>query len=302
MSPCSFAIITPAFAGDYDQFSLLAHTVERHVPASVPHYVIVPSGDYRQFARLQSKQTRLLTEDAVLPDWMQGFLKVSRYRLTAHTLPIRGWILQQLLKLSTPAFASEDVYLFADADVAFLRDFDPAREFIRGDKVKLFCEQFDDAWPATALARGQRWRQVSQRLLGSPQEQAPHASYVGNLISWRRDVVLALQRHLDRGWGRSWPERIARCRTFSEYMLYGQYVENVLGYEAAGHYLDDTICTLESWAPREHSVADLTAMRDQKLADRHIALMISAKGHTPADRIDHVFHLRSPHATTVDVV
>ena len=301
MSPFSFALITPTFAGDYAQFSLLAHTVERHVPESVPHYVIVPSGDYRQFARLQSKRTRLLIEDSVLPDWVQGFLTINRYRVTTRSLPIRGWVLQQLLKLSMPAFAPEDVYLFVDSDVAFLKDFDPARMFVHDGKVRLFCEQFDESWPIVARARGQRWRRVSQRLLGARQNTAPRASYVGNVISWRRDVVLSLQRHLDRGWGRSWQERIARCPTCSEYMLYGQYVENVLGYEAAGHYLDDTICALEAWEAREQSVADLRTMRDQRLADHHVALMVSAKGHTPADRIDQVFNLRSPRPAPINV-
>lgn len=290
----SFALITPTFAGDFEQFSLLAHTVERHIPEHVPHYIVVPSADYDTFKPLRSQRTRLLKEEDVLPRWTQGLFKLGRYRVTSRSLPIRGWILQQMIKLAAPSYAPEDVYLYVDSDVAFLKPFDPADEFLRDGKVKLFCEIAQDDWPASVVEQCLSWRKISRRLLGITHEQNPRAGYVGNVIPWRRDVVQSLQAYLDQGWGRSWPERIARCKYFSEYMLYGVYVENVLGYEAAGHYPDDTVRALESWEATEQSVDDLTTMRDQKLSPHHLALMVSCKGQTPAERIDQVFGLRSP--------
>ena len=291
----TFALITPTFAGDYKQFTLLARTAEYYLSEDVPHYVIVPGADYSKFKALQSKRTHLLIEEEVLPQWTQGLFKFkNKYRVTTRTLPIRGWILQQLVKIAAPSFASGDVFLYADSDVAFLRGFDPAKEFVRDGKVKLFREICDESWPQVLLDRGRNWRNVSCRLLGIAGDQEPRAGfsgYVGNVIPWRRDVLESLQKHLDRGWGRSWPERIARCKTFSEYTLYGVYVEKVLGMDVAGHYPDETICALESWQAREQSVADLTRLREEKLASHHIALMVSAKGGTPAERIEQVFGL-----------
>ena len=135
---------------------------------------------------------------------------------------------------------------------------------------------------------------MARRLLGLTDERMPNAGYVGQVIPWRRDVLQSLQRHLDRGWARSWPERIARCWTFSEYTLYGVYVENVLGDDAAGHYPEDTPRVLECWEAREQSVDDLIAMRDERLTRQHLAVVVSAKSRTPAGRIDQVFGLRAP--------
>ncbi|MEM9120860.1 MAG: DUF6492 family protein [Cyanobacteria bacterium P01_F01_bin.56] len=293
MSSLTFAMITPSFAGDYEQFALLAHTVERHIPETVTHYVLVPRDDYAKFRRFQSKRTRVLIEDEFLPAWAQGLLTVNRYRITTRTLPIRGWILQQMLKLSAPAFAPEDVYLYVDSDVAFLREFRPTEEFVRDGKVRLFCERCDGSWPLPIVQEGQRWRQISCNLLGVQEEAEPQARYIGNIIAWRRDVLMSLQTHLSRGIGRSWQERIARCSTFSEYTLYGVYVENVLGYESAGHYQDSKIYTLDSWQPEEQSVDDLIRLRNTELAPHHVGIMISAKGYTPAERIEQVFDLRA---------
>ncbi|MGF1459177.1 MAG: DUF6492 family protein [Leptolyngbyaceae cyanobacterium] len=294
MSALSFAMVTPTYANDYEQFALLAHTVERRVPEHVPHYVIVPSEDYDLFQPLRSSRTRLLKDTEVLPRWAQGLFKVGRYRVTTRSLPLRGWILQQLIKLSAPLFADEDVYLNLDSDTAFLRDFDPAIEFVRDGKVRLFCELSEPSWPDAVLEQNRRWRDNSLKLLGITGEKAPRAGYVGQIVPWRRNVLESIHQHLDRGWGRSWQERLGRCLTLSEYTLYGVYVENVLGFEAAGHCPDDTKWALESWAATEQSLDDLQALRDEQLKQHHIALMVSAKGHTPAERINQVFELRSP--------
>lgn len=87
----------------------------------------------------------------------------------------------------------------------------------------------------------------------------------------------------------------SRCTTFSECALYGVYLENVLGYEAAGPYRDSQIYTLDSWQAQEQSVDGLVRLRNTALAPHHVAVMVSVKGDTPTDRIEQVFSLRSPY-------
>jgi hypothetical protein len=51
--------------------------------------------------------------------------------------PVRGWILQQVIKLAAVAASGDDAVLVVDSDVEFVRPF-TAEMFVRDGRVRFF--------------------------------------------------------------------------------------------------------------------------------------------------------------------
>src|SRR3546814_12498208 len=74
-----------------------------------------------------------------------------------------------------------------------------------------------------------RWHATAQRLLGLPVTGYSGADYIGNLIKWRADALAQLQRRIAEESGRRWDTAVPGERAFSEYIIYGVFVDVVLG-------------------------------------------------------------------------
>ena len=86
------------------------------------------------------------------------------------------------------------------------------------------------------------WLATAADLLGLPGGYFG-ADYIGQLISWRRSNLTRLQQHLEDLLGRPWHESIGRSLWFSEYILYGAFVDRIVGVDDSGHYHDENdIC------------------------------------------------------------
>jgi hypothetical protein len=144
---------------------------------------------------------------------------------------VRGWIVQQIVKLSAPSYVKREVVVFADSDIVLVAPL-TADRLTRGDRVRLY--QAPGA--AADLPTHIRWHEVSARLLGLQPRGYLGADYIGNLITWRRSTILRLQDQLARTAGRRWDQVVSRQHHFSEYVVYGVFVDHVLGEEASGHY------------------------------------------------------------------
>ncbi len=57
------------------------------------------------------------------------------------------------------------------------------------------------------------------------------------MVSWRADTARSLLAHIETQNGCQWQRAVTQSRAFSEYIIYGRYVEDVLG--GAGHNLTD---------------------------------------------------------------
>jgi hypothetical protein len=55
------------------------------------------------------------------------------------------------------------------------------------------------------------------------------------MICWNRETVKALQQRIEISTGVNWQVALARTLSFSEYMIYGVFVREVLGYENTDH-------------------------------------------------------------------
>ena len=97
---------------------------------------------WRCFASWRTSRRTVVDERDLLPRWLRAFddpLSLFRRRiwLSLKTQPLRGWHVQQLRRIAIAAHAGEDVLVFCDSDVAFLKPFD-CGAFWRDGKVRLF--------------------------------------------------------------------------------------------------------------------------------------------------------------------
>lgn len=273
------ALVTPSFAGDAARCRVLVESVRRYARSPVCHYLLVDARDVDLFTPLAGPRTLVRPVESLLPDWIRRPADGANHWLSRGQTVLPNWIIQQLAKIAFARTASEPVVLFADSDVAMVRPFDAA-SFIRHDAVRLFrIPDFrDDGHDA--------WHRVARAWLGLPPPLAgqPNPNYVGNLITWRPGVVDALCRHLEAVAGRPWMEVLATPHHFSEYILYGTFVEHVLGGEvAAGHVVDTRPVCHEYWRPEPLDDAGLERFF-RGLTAEHLAVMVSARAVINTDR------------------
>ena len=275
----SFAVITPSYARDLELCRDLNRSVLEWTPPDVHHHVIVPRRDRRQFAALAGSRTELWTIDELLPRRFVPLPVVNAWLNARRPYPpIRGWVMQQVVKLSAAAELDADVLLLADSDVVFVGPV-TAATFVDDERVWFYRR---DSAVGEHLPRHLRWHDVARRLLGlAPAGPPPLPDYVSPLNAWDRRVVLALRDRIERATGRPWLDAIASELHVSEFMLYGIFVDNVLGSQADVQPVESMLChTYWGTAPLARGAA---AQFVGARAQDDIAVMISAKSGTPLD-------------------
>lgn len=276
-----FCLVTPSYAPDFERCKLLSSTVREFLPASVKHYIIVDRKDVSLFQKLQNDRTEILVVEDVIPWWIKIIPLVKNGWFSLKTLPIRNWLLQQIVKLSAAQFVSEDVLMFVDSDVAFVRPFNPEQRFVRDGKVRFYREP--DSIPQTWSSH-YSWYQSSSQLLKTPMVSFPAPNYIGDLITWKKDNVLKLHDHLEKVSGRSWIETIARTWNLSEYVLYGMFIDYILEDESQ-HYIDPLYPGLRYFSTDDMSEQEIVNFLSE-IEPEHITVMISAKAGIPVRRYD----------------
>lgn len=222
-------IITCSYRPDLQRCRRLCASIDLFVPAHIRHTVIVPPRDYAAFAPLQNHRRTVLTTREVLPASFRQLPGSEKLWLDSRCWPIRGWVMQQVVKLSANRATDAELLLFADSDLQLLRDFDTGA-FYRDGRLRL--HRIPEAMNE---GRHQRWHSRAGALLGEDRDYFG-SDYVGQLISWRRSNLEALQQHIENVQGRPWYVAVSRSLDISEYILYGSFVEHILGQEQNGHF------------------------------------------------------------------
>lgn len=226
------AIVTPSHAPDFNRFRRLHESVIENVSSGVMHYVLVPPPDYRMFSTIQSSQLTVLEQPDVLPRSFVTTTRLGRipllprgYRVAAINLrrpwpPIRGWVLQQLVKLGFAAGLEADVAVMIDSDVILVRGF-TADTFMRGESVRHYRV------PHAVHGGMQRhlvWRETAARLLRLDAPSADLADYNAGVISWSPRIVRTLLDRVQEVAQQPWQTVIGSQLDVSEYFLYGEFV------------------------------------------------------------------------------
>lgn len=251
------AIATASHAGDLERCHLLCASMDRFVTGWTKHYLMVEDRDVAAFRALETARRIVVPESALFPGWLGSWpdpitpghrrIWTGAGALRRGIPPLRGWHAQQLRKLALPAAMPEDVFLYADSDLMFLRHFDlSALSDARGTRLYRKSAGIAADMPEHVL-----WCHSASGALGLPEPVLPSDDYINNLVSWSRPNILALHAHLERQHGRHWIAQVAATRNFSECMIYGYFVDCVLGSKAAHWHaalpLAKTIWAAEDW-------------------------------------------------------
>jgi hypothetical protein len=273
------AIVTPSFGPDAPLFADLHRSVLRHTGQDVVHHVIVPDAHRPLFAQYAGPRCRIWVESELLP---RRFVTLPRSGLRVNLKrpwpPVRGWILQQAIKIAVAETLSADVVLIADSDVVLVRDI-TADTFITDGKLRLY--RLPEAVHA-GMTDHVRWHEVARRLLGLPAAPGlPLPDYVSSLNIWSPPVVRAMQRRVSEVTGRDWMDVVTSQLQISEFILYGVYLDEIVAEPGAGWPGDTTICH-NYWDITPLDLAGGLAFAD-KLGEAAVGMMISAKSHTAAE-------------------
>ena len=216
-----FAVVTASHAPDFERCRLLCESMDRHVAGARQHYILVAPHDVALFKELEGPGRLVIDERDLLPGWLHAFRDpTSMMRrhiwLSWRVPPLRGWHVQQLRRIALAEKAEEDVLIYCDSDVIFVRPFDCAS--LMGSDGLVFYRKADGIGDGTPPTH-RRWVANAGRALGLEQHPSHAHDYIATLIAWRRDAVLGMCRHIEALHGRHWAAVVAARRHFSECIL-----------------------------------------------------------------------------------
>jgi hypothetical protein len=286
-------VATPTYAPDFELCMDLHRSVLVNTPDSTVHYLITPRADRELFSQLCGPRCVVLTYGELFPRWvieaawldtlaarlLRGW---SSARIVAVNLrrpfpPVRGWVIQQMAKIAIAGVVDCNVLLLADSDVQLVRPF-TAETFLRGGRVPLYRRmgEVDDRLPRHII-----WNKVARELLGLPGADPPFPDYVSAFGAWDRATVLAVQERVQRVTGRHWLDAVTAKLHFSEWTLYGLFVDEVVGAPGNACTTDSTRCH-SYW---ETTPLDLSGAKAfvRGLGSDDVAVMIHSKSNTPVE-------------------
>src|SRR5450759_711944 len=276
MNSVTTAIVTPTYAPDLPLFAELHQSVLKHTSESTVHHVVVSPRDLALFRQFAGPRCRVLTIQDLLPS---TFIALPGRPLWVHRRrplpPVRGWVMQQVLKVAATAALDVDAALVVDSDVVLVRDVDPAR--LRDENGCSFYRL--DGAVDVGMERHVLWHKVARRLLGVAPADPPLPDYVTPFNVWDPEIVRAMQRRVEEVTGRSWVQVMATQLHVSEFILYGVFVDAVL--KGGCRARRDSLGCREYWddGPLDEAGGRSFAAR---FGPDHLAVMVSAKSTTPS--------------------
>jgi hypothetical protein len=221
------ALLTPTYGRDLELCTLLCESVDRHVKSFSKHYLLVPDSDLPLFAHLASERRVIVPASTYLPGWLRPLPRVIQHKRrqfwwSLRAKPVSGWHVQQFLKIAAVISLPYQRYCILDSDVVFFRDFDLARyEYPNPIPLLTVANAVTADQP-----RHSCWLETSHALLGLPTPPFPAPDFIGHIIFWDQQTTRALASKIEAVTGLDWVEALCRTREFSEYMLYGYFVQN----------------------------------------------------------------------------
>lgn len=278
------ALLTPTYGRDLEICKLLCESVDRHVTSFSKHYLLVPDSDLPLFAPLASDRRIIIPASTFLPDWLRPLPRIvqrkrRQFWWSLRAKPVSGWHVQQFLKIAATITLPHDRYCILDSDIVFFRDFDLSR-FEHPNAIPLLTM----ANVVTAeQPRHSRWLETSHQLLGLKTPSFPAHDFIGHIILWDRQTTRDLASRIEATTGLGWIEALCRTREFSEYMLYGYFVQNDATSAAVHTVVPSTPC-VSYWDDPTLGKGELKQLL--RSANEHdVAFSIASFSGTPVDTI-----------------
>jgi len=221
------ALLTPSYRRDMALCELLCESIDRHACSFSKHYLLVPDSDLALFSRFEGPRRTVLPASQFLPAWLRPLPAIIRRQRRQHwwslrARPVNGWHIQQILKIAAVAALPHSRYCILDSDVVLFRNLDLTR-FEYPQRLPLLTVPNG---VTSGHARHVRWVETTHQLLGLPTPSLPASDFIGHIIFWDQPAIRAMIRKIETVTGRGWIEALCRTREFSEYMLYGYFVQN----------------------------------------------------------------------------
>jgi hypothetical protein len=278
------ALLTPTYGRDLELCILLCESVDRHVGAFSKHYLLVPDCDLPLFSDFESERRIVLPASKFLPKWLRPLprfvqRKRRQYWWSFRTKPISGWHVQQCLKIAATIALPHQRYCILDSDVVFFREFDLSR-FEYPNSIPLL--NMPDAVTSN-LIRHSHWVETSHQLLGLPTPPLPASDFIGHIIFWDQQTTRAMVSRIEAVTGRDWVEALCRTHGFSEYMLYGYFVQSDASF-SGGHTLTSRTACVSYWDQPQLSRDELNRLF--RRADKDdVAFSVASFSGTPVRTI-----------------
>jgi hypothetical protein len=236
------ALITPSYAPDFDRCAWLVESANKYVQGLDRHCLLIDRRDEALFLPLAGGRVELLFKEDLLPQGYKPLLGSRKWWWNGRGLPVRGWIVQQVAKLAVCEAVDAQAYVYADSDVVFVRDWDVGSMW-QGQSVRLFREQRRGVMLSDA--RYKTWYRAATRYAGVSDPAALTGGYIAQLNVMRRDRMKELLASVSAHSHRGWRETLLGTLDFSEFILYGAFVEHACSMK--GHFVDDKPLSLSSW-------------------------------------------------------
>jgi Family of unknown function (DUF6492) len=282
----TLAIVTPSYAPDFLRFRRLHESVVQHAPPDVMHHVLVPPPDVGRFSSIDSPRLRVLRQPEVLPKQFVTTTRLSRiphlprgYRVGALNLrrpwpPIRGWVLQQMVKLAFVSTLDADVALLIDSAVLLVREFSE-ETFRREGSVRHYRVPH-------AVHSG--WRQTAARLLDLGKPGDDHADYNAGVVSWSPAIVRELLARIEAVSSLPWATVIGSQLDVSECFLYDEYLA-AMGTPAQKAFTSDQNFCHSYWGTLTLASADEFL---ESMPATDIAIWVQSNSDTSESELDYI--------------
>lgn len=269
-------LITLSYAPDFDRCKLLVHSANKRVSGIEAHYLVIDRRDQALFAPLAGGRVQLLFKEDLLPEWLFPPIWGRKWWLSLQTLPVRGWILQQVVKLAVAEAIDADAFVFADSEVYFVRPWN-VNTLWEEDRLRLFRTRRSGEL-LTSWRYG-NWYRTAAQFAGVSNQELIMGAYIAQLASWRREHVLGLLRTIEQVTNKPWKRALLSRQDLSEFICYGAYIDHRLNGE--GHFSDDRELTLSSWHFPIKSVEDIPGFL-QTIQAYHVGVHIQSNLHLAA--------------------
>ena len=252
-----------------------------------PHWIVVDRGDLPLFRPLQNARTTVVAKEEVLPLWVRRLdtLRIglrSNVWFQARGLPIRGWLVQQLVKLAVAEEVRADILVHADSDVVLLRPFSVSSIVDDDGRVRLYArpDYIDEALPNHV-----RWHRSAERLLGIEPAALPIPDYISSLVPWKRENAIALLEYIEQTTGRHWLRALTAAWNVSEYTLYGRFAQDVLGVDGGQFVSSSSLCS-DYYKRVPLSAPELKTLLDRVSPDEIAISLTSKAGMKPEEYVE----------------
>jgi hypothetical protein len=131
--------------------------------------------------------------------------------------------------------------------------------------------------------RHSRWVETSHELLGLPVPPLPASDFIGHIIFWDRQTTAAMVAQIEKVTNLHWIEALCRTRAFSEYMLYGYFVQNNARFSSVHRPTSSTQC-VSYWEQLKLNKDELNELLRRANKD-DVAFSIASFSGTPVETI-----------------